>query len=270
MTTYIFLSAIIIMFASLVGKLFMWKGFGNFIEKRSQYLTTFASGVFIVLAFALVKETFHLSTSTFIAIGSILFGILVIEGITQLMPPAHHDHCLPPHCNKKHSPIDARRMMITDGFHNMGDGILIVGAYMVNIHVGIAATIGIFLHELVQEMSEFFVLKEAGYSTKKALIYNFIVSSTILLGVILTLSLSSIDWMIAPLMGFAAGGFIYVLIRDLLPHMSHHATRKHTWSKHILILILGILTMLLINNLVPHSHEHHHDEHHDEHTNKSI
>jgi zinc transporter ZupT len=144
MIGYIFISAFIIMLASLVGKLLMWKGLGDKIERNSQYLTTFASGVFIVLAFSLIQETFHLTTSPWIAIGSILFGIIVIEIITRLMPEAHHDHCLPPHCDKKHSPIDARRMMWTDAFHNIGDGILIVGAYMVSIEVGIAATIGIF------------------------------------------------------------------------------------------------------------------------------
>ncbi len=252
------------MLASLVGKLLMYKGMGNFIEKNSQYLTTFASGVFIVLAFELTKETLHLSETYFIAFFSILFGVLLIEVITRLMPTAHHDHCLPPHCKKKHSPIDARRMMTTDAFHNLGDGILLVGAYMIDVKIGVAATIGIFLHEIIQEMSEFFVLKEAGYSTKKALIYNFLISSTILIGVMLTILLSSVDWMIVPLMGFAAGGFIYVLIRDLLPHISHHAHQKNSWTKHIIILIAGIIFMIIINNIIPHSHEH------DEHTNADL
>jgi zinc and cadmium transporter len=212
--------------------------------------------VFIVLAFSLVQETFHLSASPFLAIVSILIGVITIELITGFLPKAHHDHCFPPHCDKKHSHIDARRMMWTDAFHNIGDGILIVGAYMVNVHVGIAATIGILLHEIVQEMSEFFVLKEAGYSTNKALLYNFIVSSTILIGIILTLLLSSISWMIAPLLGFAGGGFIYVLARDLLPHMSHHATKQKTWPRHIIVLICGIIAMFLINSIIPHAHEH--------------
>lgn len=261
MLFYIFLSALIIMLASLIGVMFVWKGFGTFVEKRAQYLTTFASGVFIVLTFSLLQETFHLASTVLIAIGSVLCGMLIIEIITRIMPEAHHDHCLPPHCDKKHSPIDARRMMLTDAFHNMGDGILLVGAYIVSIPVGIAATIGIFLHEIVQEISEFFIFKEAGYSTKKALLYNFIISSTILLGVILTLTLSSVEWMMVPLMGFAAGGFIYVLVRDLLPHMAHHATRKNIWLQHIIVLICGILIMLLVNSIMPHSHEH--DEHHD-------
>jgi zinc and cadmium transporter len=262
MTTFIILSAFIIMLASLVGKLLMFKGMGEFIEKNSQYLTTFASGVFIVLAFSLIKEVFHASQNYLIIFGSIFAGILIIELIVRLLPKAHHDHCIPPHCNKKHSTIDARRMMWTDAFHNIGDGILIVSAYIVSIEVGIAATLGIFLHEIVQEMSEFFVLKEAGYSTRKALIYNFAIASTIFIGIILALSLTSIDWMMIPLMGFAAGGFIYVLAKDLLPHMAYHANLKKTWAKHIIILLCGVIAMILINKIVPHSHEHHeHDEH---------
>lgn len=269
MLSYMFLSALIIMFVSLIGVIFVWKGFGTFVAKNSHYLTTFAGGVFAVLAFAMVKETFHLSQSISIAIGSIVFGILLIELVTRIMPKAHHHHTLPPRCGKKHSCIDARRMMITDLFHNTGDGILLVGAYMIDIHVGIVATIGIFLHEIVQEISEFFIFKEAGYSTKRALVYNFLISSSILFGIALTLALSSIEWLIAPLMGFAAGGFIYVLSRDLIPHTIHNAKQTNKWLQYGIVFICGIGIMLFVNNIIPHSHEHDEHDKHIEHTDNA-
>ena len=259
MLIYILFSTLIVMLASLIGVIFVWKGFGTLIKKYSHYLTTFAGGVFLVLAFTMTRETFHLSQTVIIGVASILFGIIVIELITRFLPHAHHHHTLPPDCDKKHSCIDARRMMLSDAFHNIGDGILIVGAFMANIHFGIAATIGIFLHEIVQEISEFFILKEAGYSTKKALFYNFLVSCSILIGVFLTLALSSVSWLIAPLMGFAAGGFIYVLARDLIPHTLHHAKTTDTILKHVAVLVCGIAIMMFVNNIVPHTHEDSHD-----------
>jgi len=245
------------MISSLIGVISVWKGLGSFVEKYSHYLTTFSGGVFVVLAYAMTKETFHTSNHNLsITILSILFGILLIEIITRSMPNSHHHHTLPPSCGKKHSCIDARRMMWSDGFHNIGDGILITGAYLIDVRVGIVATIGIFFHEIVQEISEFFVLKEAGYSTQKALSYNFLASSSILIGVFLAFALSSVDWLIAPLMGFAAGGFIYVLSRDLIPHTIHTAKNHHTWIKHLTIFAIGISLMIIINNIIPHTHEH--------------
>lgn len=103
-----------------------------------------------------------------ITVSSVILGIVLVEIIIKIIPKAHH-HSIPLSCGHNHSPIDAHRMMWSNFFHNAGDGILLVSTYAVNIHIGIIATIGIFLHEIIQEISEFFVLKEAGYSTKKTL-----------------------------------------------------------------------------------------------------
>ncbi len=248
------------MLTSLIGAIFVWKGFGKLVQHNTHYLITLASGIFTVLVFSLLKETWHLSDSILITVSSVLAGVLLIELIIKFIPTAHHHHSVPAKCGHSHSNIDARRMMWSDFFHNAGDGILLVTSYTVDIYIGIIATLGIFLHEAVQEISEFFVLKEAGYTTKKALLWNFISSGGILLGVILAFSVSSIDWLSAPLMGLAGGGFIYALSKDLIPHTVHHAQRTNTILKHIFIFIFGILLMLAINNIIPHSHENHSHE----------
>ena len=257
MLSYILLSALFIMLVSLVGKLSTWKGFGRIIQHNTQYLITFASGIFTIIIISLLRETMELSHSFLITSISILIGMSIIHVIVKLLPTAHHHHSVPAGCGHKHSHIDARRMMWSDFFHNAGDGILLVSAYAVNIHVGVTATVGILLHEVVQEISEFFVLKEAGYSTKKALFYNFLISSSILIGIFLAFFMSSTDWLMIPLMGLATGGFIYALSRDLIPHTIHHAKRNNTAFKHIIVFIIGIILMLVINNLTPHSHEKH-------------
>jgi zinc transporter ZupT len=263
MFLYTFLSALLIMLTSLIGAIFVWKGFGKLVQHNTHYLITLASGIFTVLVFSLLQETWHLSDSILITVSSVLAGILLIELIIKFIPTAHHHHSVPAKCGHSHSNIDARRMMWSDFFHNAGDGILLVTSYAVDIHIGIAATLGIFLHEAVQEISEFFVLKEAGYSTKKALFWNFLSSSGILIGIILALSVSSVDWLSAPLMGIAGGGFIYALLKDLIPHTLHHAKKTNTALTHLIIFIIGLLLMLAVGNLTPHSHENHtnHEQH---------
>jgi zinc and cadmium transporter len=251
------------MLMSLIGKLFTWKGFGKLIQPNTQYLVTFASGIFVVISISLFKETLELSHSLLITTTSILIGVFIVRIIIKLLPVAHHHHSIPADCGHKHSHIDARRMMWSDFFHNAGDGILLVSAYAVNIHIGITATIGILLHEVVQEISEFFVLKEAGYSTNKALLYNFLVSSSILLGIFLAFFISSTNWLMIPLMGLATGGFIYALSKDLIPHTLHHIKKTNTFLKHFIVFILGLLLMLSVGSLTPHSHENHNTNSHE-------
>ncbi len=90
-----------------------------------------------------------------------------------------------------------------------------------------------FVHELVQEVSEFFVLKQAGYSTKKALLTNFAVSSTILIGSIGgTFLLDTFSELELPLMGIAAGAFLVVVFQDLIPHSVRKAKAKASHLKH--------------------------------------
>lgn len=146
-------------------------------------------------------------------------------------------------------------MMLGDAVHNIGDGLLLVPAFAVSTQAGIAAAVAIFFHEFVQEISEFFVLKQAGYSTKEALGKNFIVSSTILIGVFLSLTLSSVDGLADLLIPFAAGGFLHVILRDLIPHAVRSVKRHGKSHIHVASLILGATIMLGMTLAFPHGHE---------------
>ena len=114
-------------------------------------------------------------------VASGLLGVLVLEIIERFHLASHHHHDTKH--DHEHTGINARKLLFTDAIHNVADGVLLVPAFAVDVRLGIATAVAIFLHEAVQEVSEFFVLKEAGYSTKKALTLNFLVSSTILIGV---------------------------------------------------------------------------------------
>ena len=54
--------------------------------------------------------------------------------------------------------------------HNFIDGLVIAATYMVDITLGIVATISILFHEITQEIADFGVLLYSGVSKKKALI----------------------------------------------------------------------------------------------------
>jgi zinc and cadmium transporter len=251
-TLHTILAASAIMAASLSGIIFAWKRFGSWTERNLRYLATCSIGVFSVIIWGLFVEA-HEHQGIINVASLVLAGIAFMSIISKIIPEAHHHH--EGTGGHDHSPIDARRMMLGDAIHNVGDGLLLVPAFLVDVHVGIATAVAIFFHELVQETSEFFVLKQAGYSNKKALGMNFLVSSTIFIGIGLALGLSSVDGLADALIPFAAGGFLYVVARDLIPHTVKSIKGHGKASLHLASLIVGVTAMATVSLLAPHSHE---------------
>ena len=253
-TIYIFFSALLIMLASLSGAVFLSEKRNLWLKKNLRYLTTLSLGVFVAITYHLLSEIFHESTIPWFSIlGWIALGVLVVEVLSRFIPDAHHHHH--GEHDHGHSKIDARRMLLGDALHNIGDGLILVPAFLADVHLGIFTAFAVFSHELIQEISEFFVLKEAGYTTKQALTRNFIVSSTIFIGISLSLVASSIEALHIPLLCFSAGGFIYIISRDLLPHTVSSIKNKGGFLKHLLVGVLGILIILFVNTVLPHEHE---------------
>lgn len=244
----ILISSFVIMLASLIGAISVWKNLGHFIGKNLHYLVSFSAGVFIVIAWQLSVEALESSTFIWIALGAIVSFV-----IFKLLPDFHHhEESIKGH---SHSKIDARRVIVSDAIHNIGDGILLTAAFSVSITLGIVTTLSIFIHELIQEISEFFVLKQAGFETKKALIINFITSSTILIGAVGGyFLLEKFEMIEAPLLGITAGSFFLIVAHDLIPHSISSITEKSHVLKHLAWFILGAILIALANMAIPHLH----------------
>jgi zinc transporter ZupT len=137
-----------------------------------------------------------------------------------------------------------RRILFSDGLHNIGDGLLLVAAFQVSTAAGISAGVAVFVHEIVQEVSEFFVLRSSGLSVTKALLYNFAVSATILIGVSAgLLAVASIPAIRVPLLGVAGGSFLVVVGHDLIPHSTRQAQSKEDTLVHVGWFLCGVIMM---------------------------
>jgi zinc and cadmium transporter len=122
------------------------------------------------------------------------------------------------------------------------DGVVLVTAFAASSTLGLAAAISILIHEVLQEISEFFVLRQAGYSVRKALSINLAVSSTVLIGVVLGyFALVSKELEII-LLAISAGFFLHVVIHDLLPKPDRHNNATQ-FFKHLALFVLGALLM---------------------------
>lgn len=254
----ILIAAGVIMTASLVGVLFVGQVARGFLEERLSFLVAFSAGVFLVTSGALALEVFEIYTDAlWTGVGLIVVGYGLASALEALLPETHHHH--DPACGHSHGK-GARKLMIGDAVHNIGDGIILVPAFLVSPALGMAVTVSIFIHEALQEISEFFVLKQAGYSTKRALAINFAISSTILIGVGLSyLALASHE-LEGMLLAVSAGFFLHVVVHDLLPKRHAHETFS-AFVKHLALVLIGLVVMAGVTVALGKSHSHHEGDH---------
>lgn len=240
------------MLASLVGVISVWKNIGQMIERNLHFLVSFSAGVFLFITYELSHETIEHAKNIQTGLLWIFLGMFGIWFVFKLLPTFHHHHDNEADSHD-HSAIDARKIILSDGLHNIGDGILIASSFLVSSTLGWVATVSILIHEIIQEISEFFVLKSAGYSTKKSLLINFITSASILIGSLGGFFLlENFELIEVPLLGLASGSFLMVVIQDLIPHSIKNSTTKSHIIRHLLWFIIGLLIMLGLGTISGH------------------
>ncbi len=261
-TSYIILAASIISILSFGGVLLTIKTVQSWFFKNSTFLVTFAAGVFIMTSVGLIGETFEfLSNRT--AIISIVGGFLAMFVLHKILPETHqHEGVSCDSCVTKKS---GTKLIIGDSIHNIADGIVLVAAFSFSLELGILTSISIAVHEFIQEISEYVVLRNSGYSMRKSLTLNFISALSIFIGVLIGLFLTQETTTQAILLGISGGAFLHVVFHDLIPYssLSHISTKP--FLKHSILFILGIGIMMVIGALAPHTHEHGHDHEHGDH-----
>lgn len=247
----IYTAAFSIMLVSLSGVLFVSHFARRLLEQNISYLVSFAAGIFLVTASGLVLEAVQLLDSMLLTILIALVGYGVAWGLHRLMPETHHHH--DESCHRSHG--GARRLLIGDGIHNVADGLMLVPAFLVSTSLGTVVTVSVLIHEMLQEVSEFFVLKESGYSTKKALIVNFLVSGTILIGVGAGMVLSSTTTITAVLLALSSGFFAHVVLHDLLPTKRVQQSQSAILP-HLLLVAFGVIAMGTVSAYLHEWHSH--------------
>ena len=244
MSPLLLVSTAVIMLASLSAVVFVWLNAGRWLKANTGYLTSFSAGVFLVVAAQLIRHTVHKTKDLWFAILVVVLAALFVYALFAVVPFFHHHHddCID--CDENHSKPSAYRILFADGLHNIGDGILLVVSFSVSSAAGLAAAFGVLVHEIVQEISEFFVLRQAGLSARKSLLYNFLVSGTILFGIVLASLLSQVSTVAETvLFGLAAGSFLVVVCQDLIPHQRNDTINDHH-VRHALWFAGGTFLML--------------------------
>lgn len=152
------------------------------------------------------------------------------------------------HCHKGECKVHTFGYMnlFGDSVHNFIDGLIIAATFLTDIRLGVVTTFAVALHEIPQEIGDFGVLLYAGFGKRKALLANFLVALTAILGGIFGYFLSfQMESFITYLLPFAAGGFIYIAASDLMPEIRKETSLKKSMLSFSVFLI-GVAIMFLV------------------------
>ena len=191
---------------------------------------------------------------------TILVGVLVFFVLEKLVlwRHCHHETCEvhglepEPHSHSHHHNHDNHRagtmILVGDTFHNFVDGVLIAGAFMADIQLGIVTALAIIAHELPQEVGDFLVLLHSGFSKARAFFFNLLSSAAMILGGLLGyVALEGMQELTPYLLGIAAASMIYVAVADLIPGL-HKRPELSATLEQVLLIGAGIGLIGLIGH----------------------
>jgi zinc and cadmium transporter len=125
------------------------------------------------------------------------------------------------HCHKHDCDVHASSgplLVVGDAFHNFVDGVVIAGAFLSSTSLGVTVALSTIAHEVPQEAGEFMVYLRSGYTRRKALVLNVATSLTSVVGAVVGYLFLAGTLVVVPyLLAFAAAGFLYVALADLVP-----------------------------------------------------
>jgi zinc and cadmium transporter len=178
-----------------------------------------------------------------------LFVFFMLEKLAVLRHSHHHEGDGHHHAHG-HDAREAGKagwmILIGDGMHNFTDGILIAAAFLANPQLGIVTGLAIVAHEIPQEIGDFIVLLNAGFSRMRAYVFNLLCSLMAVAGGLLGYyTLDHASSLIPYVLVFASSGFIYIAVSDLMPQMQRRATVRESVPQ-VLLIGLGVVLVLFL------------------------
>lgn len=169
--------------------------------------------------------------------GTVLVGLLGFFLLEKFLVwrHCHSSHCEAHSDGPEHHPAGTL-IVLGDGIHNFVDGVLIGAAFLVDVQLGIVTSLAVAAHEIPQEVGDFVILLQSGYSPTRAFVYNMLSSlGTVIGGLLAYFSLGSLDGALAYFLAIAAASFIYVAVADLIPSLHKKSKGSETLSQIVLI-----------------------------------
>lgn len=157
-------------------------------------------------------------------------------------------HCHGEHHDDPHGQATAWLVLAGDALHNALDGVLIAAALLTDLKLGIATALAVAAHEIPQEVGDFAVLLNAGWSRARALWFNLATSLTAVIGgVAAWFALRPVLDTLPYVLAVAAASLLYVAVADLIPGL-HRRVDARSGVIQVALMALGILVIALVES----------------------
>ena len=154
----------------------------------------------------------------------------------------HHHH----HFDREQAGRGGLSVLVGDSIHNFCDGIIIAAAFLADHHLGWVTAMAIIAHEIPQEVGDYIVLLNAGFSRSKALFFNAVSGMAAVLGGLVGYFIVGPWQQLFPyLLVAASSSFVYVAVADLIPQLQRRLPWKDT-ALQLLWLGVGIAFVLMV------------------------
>ncbi len=245
-----FLSAFSISLVSLIGLAAIPLSDGKLRQVTFLLISLAMGGLFGDVIFHLLPEIYESSEHALTGSMGILLGVVFSFVLEKFLRWKHGHGMVHDHGGHLHShsvqPV-GRILMVSDGLHNLLDGLLIGASYLVSPAMGMATTIAVLLHEIPHELGDFGILVEAGYSRWRAIGLNFAFGCMSLVGVVIAFSLGHrLEAFSQFTLAVTAGFFLYIAGANLTPEMQkEHAPERSVLQLLGMLAGAGIMLLLL-------------------------
>jgi len=194
-----------------------------------QNLVSLSVGVLLGTALLhVLPEAFESKTDPSALFATLLAGLIFFFLLekAELYRHGHHHEGDDPH-HHHHDGFDAEQagrggwsVLVGDSIHNFCDGIIIAAAFLADTRLGVVTSLAIIAHEIPQEVGDYIVLLNAGFSRAKALLFNALSGLAAVVGGVLGYFVVGPWEALFPfLLVVAASSFVYVAVADLLPQL---------------------------------------------------
>ena len=203
-------------------------------------LLSYAIGTLLGAAFlGMIPKALEHNTALAIS-GTVLAGIVIFFALEKII--------IWRHCHEEECEVHGTAgplILIGDAFHNFVDGFVIAAAFLTSVPLGIAASLAVIAHEIPQEVGDFAILLENGYSKTRALALNTLSSLATLPGAVIAyFFLGETREAVPFILALSAASFIYIAVADLVPGL-HRQTGLKSAIRQIVLVLAGIGTIAI-------------------------
>lgn len=224
------------------------------LSKAVDRLVSFSAGMLLGTALLhLLPESMHMGGEIHGISKALLAGLLgffVLERLAILRHDHHHEHDGHNH-PQGHDAHSAGHggwtLLIGSTIHALADGVLIAASFHASVVLGVLTALAIATHEVPQQIGNFLVLLNSGFSKSRALLFNLLTGCGALVGAVLGyLYLEQSGHWVPYVLVVAAANFIYIALSDLIPqlhaqaHSHHHGGLKAAAWQQPALMLLGI------------------------------